>query len=245
MAKARMKIGITGASGNIGSTLCKGLVTDYELVLFDIKEPRNASGSQFVPVDFGEREKLAGLFAGLDAVIHLAGDPRPNAPRHSTMRNNYASASNVFEEAREAGVKKIVFASSNFYHEGDIGEALARPSLPRITLDRPPTPQCLYGESKVFGESVGRHLAYLGMSFVALRIGWSIPGDDPLRYDGAYMRGVYCSHRDLVQAFDKALQVQTDFMAAFAVSNNGHGVFDLSETRQKLGFVPEDDIDTM
>lgn len=245
MAKAKMKVGITGASGNIGSTLCKGLAAAYDLVLFDIKEPRNTSGSRFVLADFGEREKLDGLFSGLDAIIHLAGDPRPNAPRQSTMRNNYAATSNVFEEARNSGVKKIVFASSNFYHEADIGEALSKPSSPRITLDRPPTPQCLYGESKVFGESVGRHLAYLGMSFVALRIGWSIPGDDPLRYDGAYMRGVYCSHRDLGQAFDKALQVQTDFMAAFAVSNNGHGVFDLNETRQKLGFVPEDDMDSM
>ncbi|MBU1105757.1 MAG: NAD(P)-dependent oxidoreductase [Candidatus Riflebacteria bacterium] len=240
MADTKMKVGITGASGNIGTTLRKGLAAAYDLVLFDVNELRGAEGGRFVKLDCSEKSSIDGLFNGLDAVIHLAGDPRPNAPRQSTMRNNFEGTSNVFEEARKAGVKNIVFASSNFYHEADIGLALSKPSLPRITLDQPPTPQCLYGESKVFGESVGRHLAYHGMAFVALRIGWTVPGDDPARYDGAYMRGVYCSHRDLIAAFDKALQVKTGFLAAFAVSNNSHGVFDLTETRQKLGFIPQD-----
>jgi nucleoside-diphosphate-sugar epimerase len=236
------RIGITGAAGNVGSTLQKGLSGRYDLRLYDSRAGCSSSGMEIVRVDAGERGQLAGLFDGLDALIHLAGDPRPNAPKFSTIRNNFVATSHVFEEARLAGVKKIIFASSNFYHEGDIGKLLNNRDKGRlITLDAPPTPQCLYGESKVFGESVGRHLSHLGIQFVALRIGWTVPEDNPVLYGGAYMRAIFCSHRDLVQAFTRAIEVEADFMAAFAVSNNSNAVFDLEETRNRLGFSPQDD----
>lgn len=234
------KVGITGAAGNIGSTLQKGLCDRYELYLFDVRQTKPLCNAPFTKVDFAERDKLDGIFNGLDALIHLAGNPRPDAPRHLTFRNNFVATSFVFEEARRAGVKKIVYASSNFYHEAAIGEILEGKSRERITLDMPPSPISLYGESKVFGENLGRHLSYIGMQFVALRIGWTVPQDNPSLYGGDYMRAVFCSKPDLVQAFDKALEVETDFMAAFVTSNNSHNVFDLAETREKLGFVPVD-----
>ncbi|MDD2853527.1 MAG: NAD(P)-dependent oxidoreductase [Desulfuromonadaceae bacterium] len=237
-------VGITGAAGNVGTTLQKGLRGSHILKLFDINGGSSPTGGEIVSVDTGERDQLAGLFSGLDVLIHLAGNPRPNAPKASTIRNNFVSTSYVFEEARAAGAKKIIFASSNFYHEGDIGNLLhARDKRRLITLDAPPTPQCLYGESKVFGETVGRHLSHLGVQFIALRIGWTVPEDNPQLYDGAYMRAVFCSHRDLVQAFSKAIDVETDFMTAFAVSNNSSAVFDLEATRNRLGFNPQDDAD--
>jgi nucleoside-diphosphate-sugar epimerase len=238
---ARKSVGITGAAGVIGTILRRGLGESYDLTLFDQKEAPAHGGVATLRVDCGHREELRGRFDGLDALIHLAGDPRPNAPRASTLRNNFVATSFTFDEARAAQVPKVVFASSNFYHEGDIGEALGGRARGLITLDRPPTPQCPYGESKVFGEQVGRHLAHLGTQFVALRIGWAVPDDDPARYGGAYMRAVYCSHRDLVQAFARAIEVETDWLAAFAVSRNGRGVFDLAETRKGLGFEPRDD----
>jgi nucleoside-diphosphate-sugar epimerase len=234
-------VGITGAAGNVGSTLEKGLAGRYALRLYDLKGGRSRGGGEIVQVDAGEQRQLDGLFSGLDALIHLAGDPRPNAPRQATLRNNFVATSLVFEEARRAGVKKIIFASSNFYHEGDIGTLLHdRDKRRLITLDAPPTPHCLYGESKVYGETVGRHLSCLGIQFVALRIGWTVPGDNPAGYGSAYMRAVFCSHRDLVLAFSRAVEVETDFLTAFAVSNNSNAVFSLDETRDKLGFDPQD-----
>lgn len=235
------KVGITGASGNIGTTLQQGLREKYTLSLFDLRAGPAVNGAKVTKVDFAKKGDVEGLFTGLDAVIHLAGNPNPGAPREQTYRNNFLATSLVFEEARRAGVKKIVFASSNFYHEIAISDALQARSGDKITLDLPPSPMSLYGESKVFGESLGRHLSYLGLSFVALRIGWTVPQDTPAAYGGSYMRAVFCSKRDLIQAFDKALTVDTDFLAAFAVSNNSHGVFDLAETRKYLGFAPQDD----
>ncbi len=234
------KIGITGACGNIGQTLQKGLSEKYDLSLYDIREGSFVSGAKFTKVDFAQKEEVNGIFKGLDAVIHLAGNPNPGAPRQSTFKNNFAATSFCFAEACKSGVKKIVYASSNFYHEAAISEILNGRSSRLIRLDMPPTPISLYAESKVFGENLGRHLAYLGMQFVALRIGWTVPEDNPALYGNAYMRAVFCSKRDLVEAFDKALEVNTDFMAAFAVSNNTKAVFDLSETRKKLGFIPQD-----
>ena len=239
MKHASKKIGITGAAGVIGRALQNGLACDYDLTLFDQKQ-QSAGAGKTVTVDLGERAQLDGIFAGLDALIHLAGDPRPNAPEHSTLRNNFQATSYVFEEARRAGIKKLVFASSNFYHEADIAKQLQGAAGSLITLDRNPTPQCLYGESKVFGEQAGRHLSHLGMQFAALRIGWTVPQDNPALYDGAYMRAVFCSHRDLVQAFSKALEVDQPYLVAFAVSNNTNNVFDLAQTRRQLGFEPQD-----
>jgi hypothetical protein len=67
-----------------------------------------------------------------------------------------------------------------------------------------------------------------------------VPQDNPALYGGDYMRAVFCSHRDLVQAFTRAIEIDTDYLVAFAVSNNTHNVFDMRETRKKLGFSPQD-----
>lgn len=236
--ESKMKVGITGAGGNIGSTLVNGLRNKYDLTLFDLKLPANPT--QFMRVDFAEPDQLSGVFAGLDAIIHLAGNPNPSARRADTMRNNFVATSFVFEEARAAGVKKIVFASSNFYHQKDIAGALRSDGNTLIALDACATPDCPYAESKVYGENLGFHYANLGIPFVALRIGWSVPEDTPVPYDSAYMRAMFCSKRDLVQAFDKALETKEKFIAAFAISDNSGKVFDLAETKRKLGFSPQD-----
>jgi NAD+ dependent glucose-6-phosphate dehydrogenase len=243
MKKGRdvVKVGITGAAGVVGTTLVEGLASKYELKLYDLHAiPSTDLGISAPAIDFSDGEGIRGVFDGLDAVIHLSGDPRPNAPRESTFRNNFVAASHVFEEARRATVGKIVFASSNFYHEQAIGDLLRDRSRPLIRLDDPPSPISYYGRSKVFGEHVGLHLSLHGLRFAALRIGWTVPGDDPRPYDGPYMRAMFCSKRDLVQAFERALEVDVGFVAAYAVSDNAGGAFDLEETRKRLNFQPRD-----
>ncbi len=234
------KVGITGAAGNIGTTLHKGLGKEYALSLYDNRTASTTSGHNILKVDLADQNAVSGIFDGLDALIHLAGDPRPDAPRSSTYRNNFLATSLVFEEARRAGVKKIVYASSNFYHEAAIGEALRGTLGQLIYLNMAPSPICLYGESKVYGEYLGRHLSFFGIQFVALRIGWTVPEDNPKAYGGDYMRAIFCSKRDLVQAFAKALEVDAGFLAAFAVSDNSRAIFDLAETKEKLGYRPQD-----
>lgn len=235
-----MKVGITGAGGNVGSTVTRGLKDHFELTLFDLNPIASADAS-FVPMDCADPVQVRGQFDGLDALIHLAANPWPNAAPQQTLRNNFEATSYVFNEAQRAGVKKVVFASSNFYHEGAVGDLLRGRRKDLIRLDEFPTPQSYYAQSKVYAESLGRHLSYSGMQFVALRIGWTVPSDTPVLHDSAYMRGVFVSHRDLIQAMTKALQVSASFLPAFCVSNNSQPIFDLAETRFSLGFDPQDD----
>lgn len=233
------RIGITGAGGNIGSTLCDGLKDSYELSLFD-RKPLNRADFPSRVLDLSVQEELTGVFNNLDAIIHLAGNPSPNADEADTIKNNFHSTSFVFNEARRAGVKKVIFASSNFYHEGDIGLMMQGRRTQPIFLSTTPTPQSLYGKSKLFGEQLGLHLSHLGISFVALRIGWTVPQDSPLPYDSPYMRAMFCSKRDLVQAFHKALHCDTAFAVAYAISDNDDKMFDMTSSKTSIGYKPID-----
>jgi nucleoside-diphosphate-sugar epimerase len=61
------------------------------------------------------RSRLAARFAGSDAVIHLAAIPHPFAPGVADddfRRINYDGSVNVFEAARDARVRRFLFASS-------------------------------------------------------------------------------------------------------------------------------------
>lgn len=237
-------VGITGAAGHIGGVLARALAGKHELRLFDLRQP--ADGPEIRRLDCAVPEQVAGALDGLDALIHLAGDPLPNSPRSSTLRNNFRATSLVFEEARRAGVKRIVFASSNWAHQGAFTAILEGRRQNLITLDEPASPGCPYGESKVYGENLGYHLVQVtpGFTFVALRIGWTVPEDDPAAYPGDYMRAMFLSRRDLVQAVERALVVEAGFLAAFVISRNERRVFDLAETEERLGFRPADDAES-
>jgi len=51
---------------------------------------------------------------------------------------------------------------------------------------------------------------------------------------------MFISKKDLLQAVEQALQCDSDYLAAFAISNNDSKLFDLKETNEKLGFYPQD-----
>jgi NAD+ dependent glucose-6-phosphate dehydrogenase len=251
-----MQVGITGGAGRIGTALVEGLSDKYTFTLFDIREmPQSSSGGlKSLRVDLSRAEDVAGIFNGLDAIIHLAANPSPQAPWENVLSNNIMATYNVYEEAHRAGVSKIVFASTNHVQHGyTMAESPSTEDLSYvkskglIKASDPPAPDSLYGVSKLFGEDLGRYYARLfGIQFVALRIGWAVPdvipknvieGEKSLRDHFLVM---FVSRRDLVEAFDRALQVNTDCLVAYAVGDNRTCVFDLTDTRESLGFNPRD-----
>lgn len=236
----KLRVGITGAGGVLGSALVQGLREKHELLLFDSKALPNLKQCESKRLDLADPAQLPGAFEGLDAIFHLAGNPNPGAPHADTMRNNFLATSLTFEQARRDGIKKIVFASSNFFHQKDIAVALRSGRKSSIRLSDRASPDCLYGDSKVYGEHLGQHYANFGIDFVALRIGWSVPGDTPVPYNSQYMRAMFCSKRDLVKAFEQSLESKEKYITAFAISNNDEKVFDLTETQTKFGFYPQD-----
>lgn len=126
------RVGITGASGHIGTTVSEGLADSYTLTLFHHRrEIRQDLASKFksIKVDFSQARSIKDIFEGLDAVIHLAADPLTDAPWESVLNNNIVATYNVFEEARRANVSKIVFASTNHTQHDYVGKT-------PLTLDR-------------------------------------------------------------------------------------------------------------
>ncbi len=234
-------IGITGAAGHIGSVLREGLLYEYHVRAFTLEPAPFPS----TVVDLSEAEKVVGVFDGLDAVIHLAADPSPFASWESLDRNNIRATYNVFEECRRAGVRRVVFASTNHVQNGntmlDTPETLDPDKKVLMKLSDPPNPDSLYAISKLYGENLGKlYSEQHGLEFVGLRIGATFPADDPTTFVGTisedYIRAMFLSKRDCLEAFRRALKVDRLFMLAYAVSRNDRRVFDLEETERILGF---------
>jgi nucleoside-diphosphate-sugar epimerase len=113
-----MRVAVTGGSGKLGRHVVRRLTGDGHQVLnLDRSGERNPG---LVVVDlrnYGQVvDVLLGLddrHAGFDAVVHLGAVPAPGIiPDAATFENNMLATYNVFQAARRAGIKKVVYASS-------------------------------------------------------------------------------------------------------------------------------------
>ncbi|QSZ48367.1 NAD(P)-dependent oxidoreductase [Arthrobacter sp. D5-1] len=113
-----MRIAVTGGSGKLGRSVVRRLTQDGHQVL-NI-DRAGTRGKGYVNVDlrhYGQvLDVILGLddqHHGLDAIVHLAAIPAPGlAPDATIFENNMVSTYNVFQAARRAGIKKVVYASS-------------------------------------------------------------------------------------------------------------------------------------
>jgi uronate dehydrogenase len=163
-ATAVKNVLITGAAGDVGGRLARLLADRYRLRLSDIRTPALAPGADFVAADLADPAAVATAVAGMDGIVHLGGFS-VEGPWDTILGANIVGCYNLFEAARIAGVKRVVFASSNhavgFY-----------PRRRRIGVGEPVRPDSRYGVSKAFGEAVGAFYAYKhGMRVTCLRIG--------------------------------------------------------------------------
>ena len=121
------RVGITGANGSIGRILVAGLADRYELKAFSRREVDFPT----TLVHFDRPTQVQGAFEDLDAVIHLAADPSPMASWASVREHNIEAMYQVMEECVRAGVKRMVFASTNHTMHGN--SILSTPeTLPNI-----------------------------------------------------------------------------------------------------------------
>ncbi|MGY2745066.1 NAD-dependent epimerase/dehydratase family protein [Arthrobacter sp. UYCu723] len=113
-----MRVAVTGGSGKLGRSVVRRLSEDgHEVTNLDRTGVR---GQGFTEVDLRNYGQVVDVFlgledrhAGFDAVVHLAAIAAPGlAPDAATFENNMQATYNVFQGARRAGIKKIVYASS-------------------------------------------------------------------------------------------------------------------------------------
>lgn len=168
-----MRYLVTGGAGFIGSNTVEELVhRGHEVTVVDDlstgKEENLASFRnkiEFVRGSITDRETLERVCRGVDYVLHLGA--RTSVPRSvkqpvETNKVNVDGTLNVLVVARDAAVRRVVFASSSSVY----GET---PTLPKRE-DMPPAPISPYGVTKLVGELYGSvfHRVY-GLDFVALR----------------------------------------------------------------------------
>ena len=244
---ARPIVLVTGLSGLIGSALRRHLAESaYEVRGLN---RRAVPGVMCHQADIGNLAAIEPAFAGVDVVVHLAaavGGP----PFEAVLQDNVIGAYNVFEAARRAGVRRVVFASSGAVVSGYESEppysALVAGrydeagSVPILTHESPLRPSGLYGASKVWGEALGRHYADAhGLSVICVRIGRVTREDRPqLPREFA----VWCSQRDIASFLERSIAAPPGirFDTFFVTSNNRWGYRDLTHAREMLGWEPLD-----
>lgn len=246
------KVLITGMSGLIGGLLRRHLEDDggYELTALN-RSPLD--GVRCVQADIADLDAIKPAFVGQDTVVHLAAHLK-DEPFETLQSVNLTGAYNVYEAARSAGVRRVVFASSGSTIKGweDIlpYRAMAEgryenvpESWPMITHEMV-RPRGAYGASKVWGEAVGRHFSdTYEMSVLCVRIGSVLDHNDPSRI-GASM--AWLSHRDVVDILVRSIDAPQDlrYDIFLATSRNRYGYRDLEHARDVLGYVPQDTDDS-
>jgi nucleoside-diphosphate-sugar epimerase len=142
---------------------------------------------------------------------------------------------NTYQAAREAGVRRIVFAST-------CQTMLAYPRDATVDVDDPPRPSSMYGATKVFGETLGRcyHDEH-GMEFVGVRIGWF------QAYDSEHLRkngpgSLWLSPRDCVSLLRAAIETpDVGYALVNGTSRTDREFLSLRSARERLGWEPRDD----
>ncbi len=232
-AGPRKRVLITGAAGRIGSSLAEQLKDRYDLrVHYHHTVPAQPPVADQVIADISVYDQIAPALEGMDAVVHMAGEPSTRASWADVRSRNIDGTYNVFEAARRAGVRKVVFASTNH-----VMGMYDRDQQWPVYSHQPVRPDSLYGVSKAFGEALGRHYYdQHGLSVICLRIGWFLP-----RPQDEISRWMWLSPRDCAQVTWRAIESELGFGVFYAISANGGRHGDITETIEKLGYRPQDD----
>ncbi|PQV64495.1 Nucleoside-diphosphate-sugar epimerase [Abditibacterium utsteinense] len=235
----RRRVLVTGAAGNIGSFFARHSHQKYDLRLMtqqiDEKSRAIAGFGEIVTGDLSDLEKLKACCAGMDTVLHLAGNPSPNQNWESVLENNIIGTYNIMVAARFAGCRRVVYASS-------IHAVSGYPADVQVKTSEPVNPGDLYGVSKCFGEALGRYMAEQeGLSVLALRIGAFQPPSTAQKPSLKFMHA-WVSQRDLNQLIEKSIDVEgLKFAIVHGLSDNHFKRLDISDARELLGYAPEDD----
>ncbi len=275
---------VTGACGYVAAQLLPDLRRRYALRLVDVRPTdgrgRRVPGVEVADLAHPERRRYRRLFQGADVVLHL-GYRRPDVrttgvwgadpgalETFETELGNVRMAQNVYRSALDAGVRRVVAASSN--HAADWYEhaLVHRRQREVVSPTDLPLSDNFYGWAKAAYELLGFVYASgsLGrkLEVVLLRIG--APRDvSGRRYLGKLAEqhvgpgasglanfkrdlGAWLSPRDLRQLVRRAIETPdvrnadgVPWLVAYGISGNTRAFWSLESARRVLDYAPQDD----
>ena len=221
-----MRILVTGAAGRVGSTVAKGLTARHEIRGHDRVAMPDLDDT-FVS-ELNDFEVLLEATRDIDAIAHIGGLPGGN-DWEPMLQSNFIGTYNVFEAARQNGVRRIAYAS----RAGVLG--LYPRSMTR-TMEMTTTPVGIYTVSKVFAEALAHSYAHQhDMEMVCIRIGnFNLDRDQPEHPH-------HLSRGDCIRVFEQALiHPGVKFEIVFGVSGSNWPLYDMEHGKKVIGYEPHD-----
>ena len=226
------RVVVTGGSGKLGQACVADLVDHgWEVVNVD-RAPSPHPVCPFLRVDltdFGQVVEALSVndgYRGVDALVHLAAIPAPGLTTNAaTFANNMPSTYNVFAAARHAGIKNIVWASS----ETVLGLPFEIPP-PYIPVDEeyPARPESTYSLVKHLEEQMARQFCRWDpdLKMIGLRFSnvmdpadyAAFPGYDADPSSRKWNLWGYIDARDGAQAVRKALAYEPKGCDVFIIA---------------------------
>ena len=248
MAKKKQlpRVLLTGVNGNIGTDFVETWLAqhtaDYNLRLGTRREEyEDDRFDDIVLMDIEDPPSLAKAMRSVDCIVHLAGNPSVEASFDELLGPNIIGLYNVFEAARKAKVRRIIYASS-------VHAIMGNPVDFQAHHDDPARADTLYGASKAFGEALCSSYSYeWGISCIALRIGAYVPDDEREQRvycsDNPQLLDIVVSRRDLCQLIHKCIMApdDLDYAVFHGISDNRFKRMDITNGRALVGYDPQDD----
>lgn len=226
---------VTGAAGRVGRLTVPALAGRYRLRLVDL-HPIGDTAAGPVPeqhverlaADLREPDSWPEVLAGVEAVVHLAGQPSPEISAREAIEDVAMPTAHLVAAAASAGARRIVYASSIhamglYQRHGD------HPIDPRS----PARPCCEYGSGKVLCENWLALLAERSaISVVSLRLGMTglLPRND-------FQASHWLGDEDCAELMRCALAADVGRGAYFGASLGAQGYWNMAPTSDDLGFI--------
>jgi UDP-glucose 4-epimerase len=160
-----MNIAITGGLGRLGRYVVSAVTPHHTVRVIDIGPP-----TECVHADVRDLSALSAAIRDIEIVIHLGAiDKSVAVDDAATMQVNAMGTWNVFEAARQVGVRRVVHCSSSSATGVDQTNPTIPPAYLPIDEAHPTHPTDAYGVSKLCGERIAESFSRRGLEVIVIR----------------------------------------------------------------------------